>query len=416
VAEHGKVFRAAFAVREFRAVWGAEALSQVGDQLARVALAVLVFDRTGSAALVALTLGLSYTPSLLGSALLSGLADRLPRREVMIGCDLVSMSLVILMAIPGMPLAVVCTAMAGVALVGGPFRAARLALLPEMLGGEAYIAALAVRSMTIQAAQLIGFVGGGVVVALISPRVALLVDGVTFLASALALRFLVERRPAPQHVVPGGGAGEPVPRRFWASSVHGARVIASIPGLPALFTLAMLAGFYIGPEGLAAAWVVELDAPEAAVGLLMGAPAAGLILGAWLFTNQVDPAQRLRLTGPLAIAAGLVLAVCALRPGLPITLAVLLLSGMCTAYQVQVGASFGRSTPPESRAQVMGLLNSGVLTTQGVGMLLAGVLAEYVGVARTVAIAGVAGAIVAVPATMALSRTTADRGEGVGKI
>ncbi|MFC0116140.1 hypothetical protein [Kibdelosporangium aridum] len=71
-------FRSAFGVREFRALWAAEALSQLGDQLARVALAVLVYSRTNSAALAALTIALSYTPSFLGSALLSGLADRFP--------------------------------------------------------------------------------------------------------------------------------------------------------------------------------------------------------------------------------------------------------------------------------------------------------------------------------------------------
>ncbi|WP_405060232.1 MFS transporter [Kribbella sp. NBC_01505] len=379
-------FRAAVGVPEFRGVWAGEALSQIGDQLARVALSVLVFDRTGSAALAALTLGLSYTPAFIGSALLSGLADRLPRRDVMVGCDLICVVLVVLMAIRGMPLAVVCVAMAGVALVGGPFRAARLALLPEMLTGESYVSALALRSMTIQTAQLIGFAAGGVVVAFVGPRTALVIDAATFLCSALILRFTVRRRPAP------AAANR---RSFWMSTVHGARVIRSIPGLPALYVLGMLAGLYIGPEGLAAAWVAELAAPPATVGLLMGAPAAGLVVGAWLFTRYVVPERRPQWTGPLAIAAGAVLGVCFLRPGVVVVLVVLVLSGVFTAYQIQVGATFGRETPAESRAQVMGLLNSGVLTAQGVGVLLAGLLADRIGVAHTVAVAGVAGAVIA---------------------
>jgi MFS family permease len=72
-------FRAVFAVREFRAIWAAEALSQVGDQLARVALAVLVYDRTESAALAGLTYALTLAPAFLGGVVLSGLADRFPR-------------------------------------------------------------------------------------------------------------------------------------------------------------------------------------------------------------------------------------------------------------------------------------------------------------------------------------------------
>jgi MFS family permease len=181
--------------------------------------------------------------------------------------------------------------------------------------------------------------------------------------------------------------------------LDGARVIRSIPGLPALYVLGMLAGLYIGPEGLAAAWVAELDAPPVTVGLLMGAPAAGLVLGAWLFTKYVDSTRRLGWTGPLAIGAGAVLVVCFVKPGVVLVLVVLAVSGAFSAYQVQVGATFGRETPGEHRAQVMGLLNSGVLTAQGVGVLLAGFLADRIGVAHTVAVAGVVGAVIAAATT-----------------
>jgi MFS family permease len=61
-------------------------------------------------------------------------------------------------------------------------------------------------------------------------------------------------------------------------------------------------------------------------------------------------------------------------------------------------------TPPDGRAQVMGLLNSGVLTAQGIGVLLAGFLAEAIGVARTVAVAGAIGALIAVGAGISWSR------------
>lgn len=390
---------AAFRVGEFRAMWAAEALSQAGDQLARVALSVLVFSTTGSAALAALTLGLSYTPALLGSALLSGLADRFPRREVMVGCDLVSTALLVVMALPGTPLWLLCVAMAGVALVGGPFKSARLALLPEVLTGEVYVAGLAVRNITIQTAQLLGFAGGGALVVLLGPSLALALDAATFLLSALLVRFGVRHRPA---------ATDPTRRRpFWTSSIDGARLIGSIPGLPALFVIGMLSGLYIAPEGLGAPWIAEMGAPAGAVGLVMGAPAAGLILGVWLFTRFLGPARRERLVGPVAALAGLSLVVCVVQPGLWAALACLVASGIFTAFQVQVGASFGQLVPADGRAQVMGLLNSGVLTAQGIGVLLAGVLAQGIGVARTVAVFGLVGAVLAVPMGLVWTRARA---------
>ena len=56
-------FGAAFAVAEFRALWAAGGLSMVGDQLARVALVVLVYGNTRSAALTGLTFALTLVPS-----------------------------------------------------------------------------------------------------------------------------------------------------------------------------------------------------------------------------------------------------------------------------------------------------------------------------------------------------------------
>lgn len=67
---------------EFRALWTAYALSVAGDQLAAVGLSVLVFDRTGSPAWAAATYAMTFLPDLTGGALLSGLADRFPRRRI----------------------------------------------------------------------------------------------------------------------------------------------------------------------------------------------------------------------------------------------------------------------------------------------------------------------------------------------
>lgn len=53
-------------------LWLAEVLSLLGDQLARVALSVLVFDRTGSALLTGLVYGLSFLPALVAGPLLGG--------------------------------------------------------------------------------------------------------------------------------------------------------------------------------------------------------------------------------------------------------------------------------------------------------------------------------------------------------
>lgn len=95
--ERQATYRDVFAIGEFRALWLAQALSFIGDQLAQVALAVLVYDTTGSALLTAVVYALTYLPPIVGGPVLSVLADLLPRRRVMIACDLVRALLVALM-------------------------------------------------------------------------------------------------------------------------------------------------------------------------------------------------------------------------------------------------------------------------------------------------------------------------------
>jgi len=194
-------FADVFGVSEFRWLWLAEAQSVAGDQLARVALSVLVFDRTGSAGWTGLTYALTYLPDLVGGPLLAGLADLFPRRRVMVVADLIRAVLFGLMAVPAVPLVVVAGLLVVAQLCNAPFKAAQAATLPVVLSGDRYVVGQTVRQVTGQSAQLLGFAAGGVLVAMIGPHRALAVDAVTFCIVGVAL----ERR--------GGGTGERGGRR-----------------------------------------------------------------------------------------------------------------------------------------------------------------------------------------------------------
>src|ERR1700721_1917201 len=80
-------YREVFAVREFRVLWSSVILSTAGDRLALVALTLLVFDRTHSPLLTAAVYAVGYVPWVIGGLFLAELADRYPRRSVMVVCD-----------------------------------------------------------------------------------------------------------------------------------------------------------------------------------------------------------------------------------------------------------------------------------------------------------------------------------------
>ena len=190
-------YRDVFAISEFRALWSAQLTSVAGDQLARVALTVLVYARTASALLAAVTFMLSVVPVFIGGITLAGLADRFERRRVMIACDLLRCALVLVMALPGVPLALLVGLLAVVTLISAPFTAARAAIYPDLLSGDKYVVGTAVTLTTNQSAQVLGFALGGAAVALVGTRTSLVVDAATFAVSAAIVRCFVRPRPAP---------------------------------------------------------------------------------------------------------------------------------------------------------------------------------------------------------------------------
>ena len=400
----GSGLGAVFRVPEFRVVWAAELLSIAGDQLARVALAVLVYGRTGSAVWAAVAYALTFLPALLGGVLLSGLADRYRRREVMIVSDVARAVLVAVMAIPDLPLWALCAALVLVVLLGSPHTAAQGALYPEILDGDLFERGLAVRQITGQTAQLVGFATGGLLVAAVSPGIALLANAVSFALSAVVLRIGVTDRPAP---VPAPGSDHAI--GGLRGIVAGFVEIATDRRRRALVLLAWLVGWYVVPEALAAPYADQLAAGPVVVGLLMAADPLGSVLGAWLFVRFVPAATRARLVGLMAVGAGLPLALCILRPGVPLTLLLWAVSGMLsTAYLLQTQASFVRATPDGGRGRAIGVAASGIIAAQGVAVLLGGLLADASDPATAVAVAGLLGAVLSAGGAVAWHR--ADRG------
>jgi len=388
-ARERATFREVFAVSEYRALWLAQVFSVAGDQLARVALTVLVYDRTQSALLAAITYAASIIPAFLGGILLSGLADRFPRRTVMIVCDVARALLVALMAIPGIPIAAIIGLLFVTTLASAPFNSARSAIYPDFLSGDRYVLGTAITLTTYQFAQVLGFVTGGAVVGFFGIRNSLLIDAATFLCSALLVRLGVRARPAP---------GGPATRRAspLSDAIAGARLVFGNAALLMPMLFGWLSAFYNVPEGLAAPFAKTLHGGPATVGLILGAQAFGASAGLVTFSRLVDPSRRQRLMGPLAIGASGILVAMAFRPGLAGSLLILTVSGLCASFQLAANAAFVSAAPQQQRSQAFGLAVAGMSLGQGAAMILAGAAAGYIAPAVVIALSGAVGAVAAI--------------------
>ncbi|HEY0487672.1 MAG TPA: MFS transporter [Mycobacteriales bacterium] len=377
-------YREVFGVAEFRGLYAAYLLSMVGDMLAKVAVTFVVFERTRSPLLSAATFALSYLPWGVGGPFLAALADRWPRRRVLIWCDAARAALVALLTIPHMPWQGMLLVLFAAALLTPPFEAARSALMPDVLRGDRFVVATSVLVVSTYVAGVAGFVAGGALVQTITARGALAADSVTFALSALLIWVYLTPRPADPRP----------PRRSLAREtgdglrlVFGHRVLRSY-----LLLVWSVSALVSASEGLAAAYAAHLGAGPAAIGLLLAALPFGMAFGGLVLTRAVAPVERIRLAIPLATLATVSLLPLLFDPPLPVVLALYVLSGIGLATAIPLNAMFVRAVAAPYRGRAFGVARSGLEVAQGLAVVAAGAAASRLPVPVVIAVfGGVAG-------------------------
>jgi hypothetical protein len=167
-------------------------------------------------------------------------------------------------AIAILPFTAFCVLLFCTVLTGVPFSSARAALMPDVLPGDKFVLGSAIGNITFQASQILGFVAGAAVVAVLDPHKTLAIDAATFAVSALIVLAGVRSRPAPARA--GGTRAS-----LWSVSADGIRIVFGSRLLLTLLLFGWLAGFYIVPEGLAVPYARSLHGNTLTVGLLMAA-------------------------------------------------------------------------------------------------------------------------------------------------
>ena len=379
-------YRDVFAVSEFRALTSAQALSCAGDQFAQVAIAFVVYARTGSPFLTAAAYALTYLPPVLGGPALSGVADLFPRQQLMITLDLIRAGLAALMAVRGLPLAGLGVLFFSTVLLGTPFSSARSALLPEVLPRDKYPLGSVISSHTAQLSQIAGFLAGGGLVAALGPYRALALDSLSFSLSAGILAWGVRPRPAPPCT------GHPSP---WEITWDGAAAVFGSPVLRTLVLFGWLAGFTVVPEALAAPYAHALGGGAPTIGVLMAAMPAGTVIGGFVIGRLLRPSDRMRPMGWLAMLSCAPLIFSLARPPLPVLILLWVLAGAGGAYQLAAAAAFVRALPAARRVRAFAVAQSGLLAAQALGILTGGAVAQRIGPTGTVALAGLLGLLAA---------------------
>jgi MFS family permease len=368
--------------RPFRLLWIGRTGSSLGDSLVVVAIPFAVLRIGGGATDLGVVLA-AYTLGRAAFVMAGGVwADRLPRRAVMIGADLVrfgtqaaTAGLLFAHSLQVWELAVL-QATAGAA--GGFFVPASTALVPRTVSAGLLQQANALLSLSQSATSILGPAVSGAIVSTAGPAWVFAIDAGTFLFS---VGFLFALR-VNDYVAAAR-------KRFWHDLADGWREVRRVRWLTAGFL-----GFALGNVGIGMYFVLG---PLVAREHLGGAAAWGLILTAGAIGGVVGGllAYRFRPQRPVATAFGVwslgIAPALALIPPLPVV-AIMVANGLFTA-SVIVGntlweTSLQREVQPERLARVGSIDWMLSLCLMPAGQALAGPISEALGVRGTLLLAG----------------------------
>jgi MFS family permease len=385
VADGRVRYRDALAVGEFRVWFVAYTVSTLGSVVAAVALMVLVYERTGSPFLSALTFGLGFLPYIVSGLLLSAVVDRVPPRRLLSSCDLTCAALVALMAWPKTPVPALLVLLFAVGTVSSVAGGARGGLVRMVVGDAAYVPARSLLRISSQSAQILGNGLGGLLLIVLSPRDLILVNAASFAFSAALTRFGLRRRPA---AAPDQGAP------LLVDSLRGAGSVLGNPVLRRLLLLGWLVPlFMVWPEALAAPYVIGGGDSRSLVGWWLVAIPIGVIVGDLAGVWLLSPDRQKRLIAPIAAAGFVPYVLFVGKPSVEVAIPLLALAGTGAAYFLGLDGLIRDVAPRSLFARTMAISQAGTMTIQGLGFAAAGALAEWLHPATVIACAGVCGIV-----------------------
>jgi MFS family permease len=387
---HGP-YRRVLRNREARGLLIAQATSEIGDQIARVTVALLVLERTHSLLDAALVLALTYLPGILGEAALGSLADRYPRRAIMLICDALRVviigALALLTTFESVPLALFFVLLILSEFVSMPFGTARASIYPDVVPDRAdYVTAQGMSRTVHLSTQVVGSIAGGALVQIVGVSAALAINAFAFAVSFLIVRLTVRERPT---------ADEPgtTPSRVLRDMGVGAHELFSGPVRRSLIVLGWgSALFLIAPEAVALAY--RPGQSQFIGGILLAAVPAGSALGA-LLLPQVPLRDQVRLLLPLAALSCVPLFATSVDPPPAVAAVLWFIAGVLQAFVLTIIAVVTVLTPRERRGRALGLASAGFNVATAAAFALIGWIAELhgIGPARAVSLAGAIGLV-----------------------
>jgi MFS family permease len=386
-----RTFRS-FRYRNFRWLWFGAFTSTTGFFVAQVAESWYIYEQTGSESLLGLTAFLNGLPILMLSVVGGVLADRMDRRHLLIGSQVLQMtaalSLAVLFFLESIEVWHILAAafLAGLGQAfGGP---AYQALTPSLVPKRHLPNAIALLSIQFNLAGTLGRPIGGSVFKYFSPAMCFFVNGLSFLAVIVSL--LVLRIP----FVPRPGQ-----KNMFRSLLDGLRAVHASTRLRSLMLLAVVTAFCGVPINLLlpvfARDVYGLDA--GGYGGMGAVLAVGAVLGALAVASLGNAPRKGRNSLNMQWFLGVTILGFALSANLWVAMALLLFcGGAILAVFTMVTSLVQLNVTEEMRGRILSVHNTAFRGVMPLSNVSCGFAAEKIGASNVLSFNGIVLVLVAV--------------------
>jgi MFS family permease len=380
---------------DFRTIWCVGGLSEVARWMEQLVLSLLIWHVTRSPLPLALVLVFNNLPRPLCSPFAGLLADRLNRRNILIGAQLLNtftalgvLSLLMLERIQPWQVFLAVSLQGVVKSLEDPSR--RTAIL-DLVGAGRLVNALSLDVLNNTLGKMLGPLIGGVLIETVGFAGAY---GCVLALQVATLGLMTRLRIPPSQ---GARPGEPV----WRSLAMAVRYVLQSPMLLGLLYVTMVMNALAFPtrQFIPAIGSEHLGVGAGLVGLLAAAESFGQLAGAGVIacTWRLQYHGRVFMGGSVIVLLMVILFVWA--PWYALAFALLALGGCGQAgFSTMQSTITMLVTPPALRGRMMGLLSVCIGASTPLGTLEIGVLAMAFTVQHAIAVNALVGLLLLAPA------------------
>ena len=372
--------------RNFQLFFSGQLISLIGTWMQSIAQSWLVYRMTGSSLKLGAVGFASQIPVFLVAPLGGIAADRLNRQRLVIGTQVASMILALVLA--GLTLThtvrvwhiFVLAALLGV--VNAFDIPGRQSFLVDMVGKEYLLNAIALNSSMFNGARIIGPAIAGILVAKIGEGWCFFANGVSYIAVIIGLLMMRIR------CVPRAKSGSPV-----EDIIEGFHFVSRTEPIRALLLLLGLVSLVAMPYTVLMPVFADkvLHGGARGLGILMGATGVGALLGALTLASRTGVRGLGSWVAFSCGGFGVTLLLFSLSKNFRLSALLLLPVGFCMMLQMSSSNTLIQAMVPDRlRGRVMALYSMMFMGMAPFGALLGGALADRIGAPVTVATGAVA--------------------------